>query len=552
MNVPSPETAPESPADPAHEPIRSRRDALPLWVIILLVFFIVLRVAGMTSESRGAKPGVQRTGGGADKNVDTDSMQELIVADSQAKTAYAVSLGKVGPVVQPDTVSLQTALKAAEQLEEETDNSPSAARRVIILRALLERTPPLAVSKKGIDPLAAFTTALPAETPPVDRDHYAAEARLWQAAYGKEQLTPHQLDALAAQIRILPNIRWWQWPALSSLYQRQGDLSEANRYALMARSRAVLPLAAASALLLGRIALGVAGVLLLIYFSMRAVGVFRATESSPGMNLWPTLPERKPFSERQLGAGDLMAVFVLFLAAREVLSLLLVGFPGIGPRHFLAAPGLITPFQGIIKAMPAVWRSELLDVLTAVHYLLSAVPPFVYLRFLARRRGASLADELGWSRRFLWPNIGYGIAGYALATPLFLLAALLAPRLFRHAPAPPNPVIPQIIGTSDFWAAALLIGLTSFAAPLVEELLFRGVLYQAIKLRVGVWPAIILSSLTFGFIHPVGIAEMLALAVLGGVFAWMAETRKSLVPSITAHFLNNFTATLLLMSVLSG
>ena len=40
--------------------------------------------------------------------------------------------------------------------------------------------------------------------------------------------------------------------------------------------------------------------------------------------------------------------------------------------------------------------------------------------------------------------------------------------------------------------------------------------------------------------------------MLGGVFAWMAETRKSLVPSITAHFLNNFTTTLLLLFVLSG
>ena len=133
-----------------------------------------------------------------------------------------------------------------------------------------------------------------------------------------------------------------------------------------------------------------------------------------------------------------------------------------------------------------------------------------------------------------------------------VLAALLAPKLFRHAPSPSNPVIPQIIGTSGFWATTLLILLASVAAPLVEELLFRGVLYNAIKLRLGVWPAIVLTGLVFGVVHPVGIAEMLAIAVLGGVFAWMAETRKSLVPSITAHFVNNFTATLLLLFALSG
>ena len=537
---------PDAPFPP---PVPVRRDALPPWVSALLVVFLVLRIVEVASESR--RPAVAAR---AAKRMDTDSMQDLIAADLQAKTAYVVTLPK--PVVRPETRALRLALKSAEDLEAETDNTPAAARRVIILRAVLDAAekdgPEPLAANKGLDPLAAFTTALPAGTPPVDRALYAQEAQVWKTAFGKDSLTPHQLDALASQMRALPNLRWWQWPALSGLYGRQGDLAEANRYALVARARAVSPLVGSGLVGMVRFALGLAGVLLLLYFVLKAAGAFRAGPNEMGLNLWPTLPERQPFSLRRLGAGDLMAVFVVYLVAREVFGVLLAGFPGLGRGHWLHVSGLLTPFLPALKRLPALRRNEWEDVLATVHYLLSALPPVLYLRFLARRRGASLADELGWSRRALGPNLGYGLAGYALATPLFLLAALLAPRLFRHAPTPSNPIIPQIAGTSDFWAVALLIVLTSVAAPLVEELLFRGVLYNAAKLRLGVWPAILLTGVVFGGVHPVGLAEMVPLAVLGGVFAWMAETRKSLVPSIAAHFLNNFTTTLMLLFVLSG
>jgi membrane protease YdiL (CAAX protease family) len=62
----------------------------------------------------------------------------------------------------------------------------------------------------------------------------------------------------------------------------------------------------------------------------------------------------------------------------------------------------------------------------------------------------------------------------------------------------------------------------------------------------------VLTGLVFGLVHPVGIVEKLAIAVLGGVFAWMAQTRKSLVPSMTAHCLNNLTSTLILLFALAN
>jgi len=131
-------------------------------------------------------------------------------------------------------------------------------------------------------------------------------------------------------------------------------------------------------------------------------------------------------------------------------------------------------------------------------------------------------------------------------------AAILGRALFRHAPDPSNPAIPQLVGSPSLGTTLLLVALASAAAPVVEELLFRGVFYQAARLKLGVWPAIVVTGLVFGFVHPVGIVEMLAIAVLGGVFAWMAETRQSLLPSMAAHCLQNLTTTLLLLLILAG
>ncbi len=539
----------------------SRRDALPLWVSLLLVFFAVLYVLqtpGATPPAR-VRAHAPPAGQGGDA-----AMQDLIQTDLTAKTAYVTTLSAPGPVVRPDPRLLHQALTAAEALQKDDDNSPTAARRVILLRALVKSVDPPAAARKDdeplaigdnhLDPLAAFTTALPPGTPSVDRTAYAQEGQVWKAAFDGVALTPHQTQALAAQISALPEIRWWRWPALSGLYRSQGDLAEANRYALAARGHAALPLVATGLLGLLRLGLGLVGILILIYFLLRAVVGRPEAGAAPALpNVWPTLPEPIPFSERRLGSGDLAAVFVVYLVSREVIALILLGLPGgIGHGHLFHFPGLLTPFVAGIRRMPAVRRETIEVVFEAITYLLAAVPPLVVLWAMARQRGASLAAEIGWTGRSLWPNVAFGIAGYAVATPLMLLTALLAPQLFRHAPAPSNPVIPEMVNTSGFWTTALLIGLASIAAPLVEELLFRGVFFQAAKLRLGPWPAIVLTGLVFGLVHPVGVVEKLAIAVLGGVFAWMAETRRSLVPSMTAHCLNNLTSTLILLFALSN
>jgi len=75
-------------------------------------------------------------------------------------------------------------------------------------------------------------------------------------------------------------------------------------------------------------------------------------------------------------------------------------------------------------------------------------------------------------------------------------------------------------------------------APLVEELVFRGLLYGWIAGRWGSWPALIVSTLAFAGAHweP---AHVVLVLPLGLLFGWLRRRTDSLLPSLFSHIVNN-------------
>ena len=88
--------------------------------------------------------------------------------------------------------------------------------------------------------------------------------------------------------------------------------------------------------------------------------------------------------------------------------------------------------------------------------------------------------------------------------------------------------------------ASLLVGLALLAglAPLVEELVFRGLLYGWLAGRWGGGVAVIGSSLAFAAAH-VELAHVILVLPLGLVFGWLRWRSGSLWPSLVAHMANN-------------
>jgi membrane protease YdiL (CAAX protease family) len=84
------------------------------------------------------------------------------------------------------------------------------------------------------------------------------------------------------------------------------------------------------------------------------------------------------------------------------------------------------------------------------------------------------------------------------------------------------------------------------AAPLGEETLFRGFLYQGLRTRLSVWPAALASGLIFGLVH--GYWQLIpALFVVGAGLALVYERRDSLLASMTAHATFNLFGFLLIV-----
>ena len=94
----------------------------------------------------------------------------------------------------------------------------------------------------------------------------------------------------------------------------------------------------------------------------------------------------------------------------------------------------------------------------------------------------------------------------------------------------------------------LIFIMTVIVAPIVEEVLFRGmVLFSNGELESS-WFRVILSSLLFGLVHrPTNIQSFYSYVGMGFLFSYAAKKTDSLESSIVYHFLNNLMAFLVIL-----
>jgi sodium transport system permease protein len=110
----------------------------------------------------------------------------------------------------------------------------------------------------------------------------------------------------------------------------------------------------------------------------------------------------------------------------------------------------------------------------------------------------------------------------------------------RIAPPPESLVkgLEQLLTLGDpslpLWVVLLGVAVTP---AICEELFFRGVVLSGLR-RLGLWPALVVSALLFGFAHA-SIYRMLPTLALGLVLGWLAWRSGSILPSMIVHGMNN-------------
>lgn len=158
------------------------------------------------------------------------------------------------------------------------------------------------------------------------------------------------------------------------------------------------------------------------------------------------------------------------------------------------------------------------------------------LAFVRVKRVPAAALGLGAVAR--WPTVGGALAGGGL---FYLLAVALHAWIERVWPTPPElreAMHRLVIPASGARPLAVDLAALALVPAVAEELLFRGVLFAAVRARLGATVAVVATAIAFGLYH--GSIYRFAPAAFAGILLGVVRVRSgSLWPAMAFHAANN-------------
>lgn len=224
-----------------------------------------------------------------------------------------------------------------------------------------------------------------------------------------------------------------------------------------------------------------------------------------------------------------------------ILQVLVLGF-------FLVGQVALPLLLGGLGFNFSAFGSRAKAVYTLTYYLLMAGTGLLVL-YLSVKPFFPLPE--GWFRLKGKRNwLIWGGGGYLVALPLMLGVSLVNQQIWQGQGGS-NPLLQTVLEEGDGVALALFFATAAIAAPIFEELLFRGFLLPSLTKYVSPWGAIALSALLFAVAH-LSLSEVLPLAMLGGVLGYVYTRSRSLLAPMLLHSLWNSVTMLGLLILGSG
>lgn len=333
----------------------------------------------------------------------------------------------------------------------------------------------------------------PVDIPDSRRDVWLAT----QAAYGAIPKPAHAatLARYKAALRA-ENLGWSRYVALQAL---ASSPAEARRVAReMRESSRSLRMTYAIVALVALLGFTAGLVLLALFFSQ---------------------PQRDRLERLNVPASALGFAFLLGLAAQSVVVL---------PMRYVLGKRLDSASDGAYFA-----------ALLAT-YLLGAALAAVAAHWTLKCNGSALS-ALGWTPR---RAAIYAIGGYLALLPVLGLAGMVSTqvaRLFPHVETPMNSA-EWMAASAHGWSLVPVFLTVCVMGPLVEELLFRGLLFRALQSSFGFWGGAILSSAAFAALHPQLPLGFLPIWCIGIGLCAVYRRSGSLTACWMLHGLNNTVA----------
>ncbi|MHC5008084.1 MAG: lysostaphin resistance A-like protein [Planctomycetota bacterium] len=275
--------------------------------------------------------------------------------------------------------------------------------------------------------------------------------------------------------------------------------------------------------------------------------------------------------------AGVMALGVGFIGLVLVIVLVCIG-------QLISGFGSARPWHGVYAETFAVWLVLFLGLQVLADWIATPATemPVTMAMFFASLialawpvlRGipwTQVRTDIGWTLGRLplaEPVIGLG--GYLMTLPLLAMglgvtlvlmwlqgAVAGAPPTFAPTGGPAHPIIVHMAGAA-VWPKINLLILAAVAAPIVEETMFRGVLYRHLRdasarlgLVVSIGVSILINTFVFAAIHPQGLVAVPALMSLACGMALVREWRGTLIPAMVIHGVSNGLIMGTLMVVLS-
>ena len=149
-------------------------------------------------------------------------------------------------------------------------------------------------------------------------------------------------------------------------------------------------------------------------------------------------------------------------------------------------------------------------------------------------------SSLGLGIFDFYKNVFSGITAYIFMLPVLITALILSMLILNvlgYKP-PSQPVFDMFFEEKRSSVILFLAVFVSVLGPVIEEIFFRGFLYNAVKKRFGILSGALLSGALFSILHT-NIVGFLPILILGILMAFLYETTGSLVASMSVHILHN-------------
>lgn len=221
-------------------------------------------------------------------------------------------------------------------------------------------------------------------------------------------------------------------------------------------------------------------------------------------------------------------------------------------QPLLNAKVLLFVFIGIIAVfgMTMIINGYIFRYTTEIktsYYLSILVSNFLFLMLIMATKFIKNLSwaSLGWNKVKFFQSLKTVLKVWAIIWIAHIIYMLI---IFTMGITPPENALTELLEKPNLLLLLANVFLIAVVAPIIEETLFRGLLFGGLKSYFGIWTAIVISAAIFSALHfeLVGFVPRFALGVGLG---YLYIKSGSIYPSIGLHSLNNLIAVLVISAV---